>query len=120
MFAAQSNERQEITLRNLIYNSDLGPLLQIINTEGFGQASAERYLHDFVHMVYKPTAENENEVFYNSYLTQTDVPLRINVSLVYQVRFLKLMKKGWWIKTVRSMNNSLFHGHELNFHCPLS
>ena len=63
--AVQSNERLEVCLRRLLCNSDLGPLLEIIRAEEYEQASAERYLHDFVHIVYKPTADQEDQVLFD-------------------------------------------------------
>ena len=50
-------------LHDLISNSEIGPLIEDAQQEGYGEAAVLRYLHDFVHMVHKPTVlEGEVEV----------------------------------------------------------
>ena len=40
----------------------MGHLLEETRQEGYGETAVLRYLHDFVHMVHKPTVPEEEEV----------------------------------------------------------
>lgn len=42
--------------------SEIGRLLEETEYEGYEEAAVMRYLHDFVHMVHKPTVPGEEEV----------------------------------------------------------
>ena len=43
-------------------NSEIGRLLEETEYEGYEEAAVMRYLHDFVHMVHKPTVPGEEQV----------------------------------------------------------
>ena len=43
-------------------NLEIGRLLEETRHEGYEEAAVMRYLHDFVHMVYKPTVPEEEQV----------------------------------------------------------
>ena len=57
--SAQSSATLVEALRDLIDDSELGPLLRELPREDF---PALRYLTDFVHMVYKSSSESEHQV----------------------------------------------------------
>jgi hypothetical protein len=59
--SARSSETEENKLRKIIENSDLDYILAIIKEEGKEEEAARRYLHDFVHMVYQPSKESQDE-----------------------------------------------------------
>ena len=46
--------------------SEIGRLLEETEYEGYEEAAVMRYLHDFVHMVHKPTVPGEEEVGQNA------------------------------------------------------
>lgn len=62
-FSARSRETVVESLRALIENSELGPLLDELRHE---HVSILAYLSDFVHMVYKPSSASEHEVSFLS------------------------------------------------------
>lgn len=61
MFSGRSSEREEDKLRGIMEGSDLRYVLCVIREEGKDDVAARRYLHDFVHMVYRPNKETEDE-----------------------------------------------------------
>ncbi|XP_068694638.1 E3 ubiquitin-protein ligase rnf213-alpha-like [Montipora foliosa] len=61
--AERSNTPVQQCLHDLISNSEIGPLIEEAQQEGYGEAAVLRYLHDFVHMVHKPTGpDGEGEL----------------------------------------------------------
>ncbi|KXJ23385.1 E3 ubiquitin-protein ligase RNF213 [Exaiptasia diaphana] len=52
---------EEEKLRGILENSELKDILDLVKEEGKEEEAAERYLHDFVHMVYFPTKQCERE-----------------------------------------------------------
>ena len=62
---ARTNTPVQQCLRDLIRNSEIGNLIEDTQQEGYGEAAMLRYLHDFVHMVHKPTVpDGEEEVYF--------------------------------------------------------
>ena len=60
---ARSNTAVQQCLHDLIRTSEIGYLIEEAQQEGYGEAAMLRYLHDFVHMVHKPTVpDGEEEV----------------------------------------------------------
>lgn len=57
--SAESSTALMDALRDLIHNSELGPLLRELPLE---YVPGMQYLKDFVHMVYKSSSESEHEV----------------------------------------------------------
>ncbi|XP_068694646.1 E3 ubiquitin-protein ligase rnf213-alpha-like isoform X2 [Montipora foliosa] len=53
--AERSRTPVQQRLHDLISNSEIGPLIEEAQQEGYGEAAVLHYLHDFVHMVHKPT-----------------------------------------------------------------
>ena len=51
-------------LQDAVSHSDIGAVLEDIRSENYEEAAVLRYLHDFVHMVHKPTVSREEEVCY--------------------------------------------------------
>ncbi|KAL9988404.1 hypothetical protein ACROYT_G002842 [Oculina patagonica] len=64
--SAQSSTALLESLRGLIGNSEMGPLLGELPHQQF---SALAYLMDFVHMVYKPSSDSEYELVYEFILS---------------------------------------------------
>ena len=56
---AQSSTTLVESLRDLIDNSQIGPLLGELRHQ---HSAVLQYLIDFVHMVYKPSSDSEHEV----------------------------------------------------------
>lgn len=48
-------------MRNLLNNSEVHEILSEAISDG-GEAVADRYLHDFAHMTYRPQGDDELEV----------------------------------------------------------
>ena len=48
-------------LRDLISASEIAYLIEKPQKEGYGEDAVLRYLHDFVHMVHKPTVPDQEE-----------------------------------------------------------
>ena len=69
-FSGRSNATVVESLRDLIDNSELAPLLVEVRHENFSMLG---YLSDFVHMVHKPSSTSEHEVcslsLFNSFAT---------------------------------------------------
>ena len=59
---ARTSTPVEQCLQDLVSNSEMGRLLEETQLEGYEEAAVLRYLHDFVHMVYKPTVSEEEKV----------------------------------------------------------
>ena len=60
---ARSNTPIQQCLQDLVNNTEMGRLLDEIQSEGYEEAAVERYLHDFVHMVHKPIVPEEEKVW---------------------------------------------------------
>ena len=58
---ARRNNTVQQCLHDLISASEIGPLIEKAQEEGYGVAAVLRYLHDFVHMVHKPTVPDGEE-----------------------------------------------------------
>ena len=59
--SAESNAATLVeSLRGLIDSSEIGPLLGDLRHQPY---SAQAYLMDFIHMIYKPSSDMEYEVF---------------------------------------------------------
>lgn len=61
MLLGSSRETEEDKLRGILENSELRYILCIIREEDKDDEAAKIYLHDFVHMVYRPNKETEDE-----------------------------------------------------------
>lgn len=70
VFSAQSSATLVESLRDLIENSEIGPLLGELRHHPF---SALAYLMDFVHMVYKPSSDIEYQVYVQYYFTKQQI-----------------------------------------------
>jgi hypothetical protein len=75
--SATSSETEENKLQTIMNNSDLGDILAIIKEEGKVEEATRRYLHDFVHMVYQPSKENQDEEIQVSKSCIKPITLRI-------------------------------------------
>ena len=59
---ARTSTPIEQCLQDLVTTSEMGRLLEETQLEGYEEAAVLRYLHDFVHMVHKPTVPEEEQV----------------------------------------------------------
>ena len=63
---ARTNTPVHQCLRDLIRASEIGYLIEEAQQKGYGEDAVFRYLHDFVHMVHKPTVpDGEEEVYFD-------------------------------------------------------
>ncbi|KAK2555497.1 E3 ubiquitin-protein ligase rnf213-alpha [Acropora cervicornis] len=68
--SARTNTPVQQCLRDLIRTSEIGNLIEEAQQEGYGEAAILRYLHDFVHMVHKPTVpDGEEELISQAIIT---------------------------------------------------
>ena len=58
---ARRNITVQECLHDLISASEIGYLIEKAQKEDYGEAAVLRYLHDFVHMVHKPTVPGAEE-----------------------------------------------------------
>ena len=65
LFQARTNTPVQQCLCDLVTASKIGRVLEETEYEGYEEAAVMRYLHDFVHMVHKPTVPGEEQVGYH-------------------------------------------------------
>ena len=61
LLLARRNITVQECLHDLISASEIGYLIEKAQKEGYGEAAVLHYLHDFVHMVHKPTVPGAEE-----------------------------------------------------------
>ncbi|PFX29705.1 E3 ubiquitin-protein ligase RNF213 [Stylophora pistillata] len=67
--AARTNLPVQQCLRDLVTDSEIGRLLEESEYEGYEEAAVMRYLHDFVHMVQRPTLLGEEQLISQAIVT---------------------------------------------------
>ncbi|XP_022783821.1 E3 ubiquitin-protein ligase rnf213-alpha-like [Stylophora pistillata] len=67
--AARTNTPVQQCLCDLVTASKIGRVLEETEYEGYEEAAVMRYLHDFVHMVHKPTVPGEEQLISQAIVT---------------------------------------------------